>query len=326
MPNVSVMSWNIENWGQGKNRTQMNDVVANVIFKYDPAVVAIMEVRSNIGATLGARLCTCLNGLQAAPNRWDFKPSPQYGTRLEQYLWLWRKDLVTVNKLLFKDSWPVTIKLPGNKTKAGMLGFPRQATTDHPPYLGFFTFANKANVPMSVLHAPGPQFMPNVVKAVANQAQISDFTGAVPAGALMGDFNISPSDPTAGNGLTGFGPVVALGYVQKIVNTFTSLNRVPPPNPLLTTAQMFSNQYDNLLVKPTADAAAGDVIDVVDDCVNPVANATAGIANALRTWAYFKVNGAAGQVPAFANIYEGFASYRKIVSDHFPVIVDINWG
>ncbi|HYH67482.1 MAG TPA: endonuclease/exonuclease/phosphatase family protein [Urbifossiella sp.] len=325
MANVSVMSWNIENFGQGKFRTQMTDVVANVIFKYAPVVVAIMEVRSNIGAQLGTRLCTTLAGLDATKTaKWDYQASPQYGTRLEQYLWLWRSDKVAVTKTQFKDTWPVSVTV-GTKKQIVNLGFPRQKTTDHPPYLGFFTFKNKAGVPMSVLHAPGPSYMPNVVKAVANQAQISDFTGAA-AGALMGDFNISPSDPAGGNGLKGFGPVVALGYVQKIVNTYTSLNRVPAPDPNLTTAQMFSSQFDNLLLKPTGAAAAGDVIDVVDDAIKPLANGNAGIANALRTWAYFKVNGTAGKVTAFANVYEGFASYRKIVSDHFPVIVDVNWG
>lgn len=325
MAKVSIMSWNVENWGVSKNYAEMIDFVANVIDQYQPVVVAILEVRSNLGASLGTRLCTALDGLVGKANTWDYQASPQYGTRLEQYLWLWRKDKVAVTKTQFKDTWRVPAPVY-SKALTVELGFPRLKGTDHPPYLGFFTFKNKAAVPMSALHAPEPGYKPNVTKACANLAEISDFTGAT-AGALMGDFNISPSDPASGNGKKGFGPVVGLGYAQQLVGIFTSLNAVPsaaPPG--FDKASMFSSQYDNLFLKPGADGSGGAVLDLVEDCVN---DSYPSIAKALRKYVYAAKNqntGTGTMVAKYTTIFAAFADFRYWGSDHFPIIVDVNWG
>ncbi|MFT5167264.1 MAG: deoxyribonuclease-1-like protein [Saprospiraceae bacterium] len=109
----SLISWNIQDFGQTKNEEEML-AIAKIVKDFD--IVAIQEVVAIHpgGAQAVARLVDQLNRMGT---KWDYRisdPTSSPGRRVERYAYLWKTSKVTINgrPWLDKEDEPTIYREP----------------------------------------------------------------------------------------------------------------------------------------------------------------------------------------------------------------------
>lgn len=331
MPKLfTAMAWNIENYGASKYKKtaggpELLDLIQQVITNYNIDVIGFSEIRSNLGNDIGRKLTKRLNGGPGgAP--WTYEESAQYGKkRWEQYLFVWNTNVVT-NYKPFKDTFANPAPPPAS------IGFPRQKTTDRPPFLGYFrtvAAAPNRDILVAVMHAPEPGFALNTRDAARNMATVTQFGTKGDSCVLMGDFNVKTNavEATANsNGAAAFGPLINLApdaFEQAMVNggneILTSLIARKTAWVGMAVGDYFNQPYDQIFVRDHATISYQNegVYDLVEDAVN---------GNFLEPSLVALWNAVTGNAIANFNavVEDAFVAYRMCVSDHFPVAVEIH--
>lgn len=332
MPQLDFMGWNIENFGDTKykitnGREELLTFVAEVIIKNNVAVAGFSEIRSNRAEEIGKTLVAILD--RGTSGVWAFKKSDQFvSNRLEQYLFVW--DTNQVNAGVFQHKFVDT-----KATKQGaLIGFPRQATKDRPPYLTIFTSTATPLITVStvIFHAPEPSFALNVNDGCKRLADIVEINNATEASIVMGDFNVKSVAKQSINGSPGnkaFSAIVAKGFIQALDDpthtdtVLTSLKAYTYASSTMTASCYQSQPYDHIFVRlPTPnqhtivqrDAGADELIS---DCLG---GSDLGILlKALEN----KRNGRAPNI--YTSVASAFVPFRRFVSDHLPVLVTLKW-
>lgn len=332
MPHITVMGWNIENYGASKyNKAaggpELIALIAEVIQKNQVDVVGFCEIRSKLADSIGTDLTNYLG------TDWTFNPSsPAFGKgRWEQYLFVWNKTKVTSYKA-FQSDFPNPFPPPP------LLGFPRQSQLDRPPLLGFFqtVAAPKKKVLVAIMHspAPTPPFRPR--DAARNLALAAILTSEGDTCVVLGDFNVKANvDVSVPNsaGAAAFGNIVAAGFEQRLrADVLSSL--VPKKQAWvgMNNDDCKSSPYDQLFCRTAVGITFQK--DGVDDLI--VESVSAGTPNVLISSTngnylqpqlaaiHGKNNG--GTPPAAYNTVEdAFEAFRVFVSDHLPVVVEVHY-
>lgn len=321
MPTRTFMYWNIENFGAGKRGKytvtgpQLVNFIANVIIRNNVSIFAMNEVRSSLGNQLGLDLAFALNSVQVTAN-WTHHASPKFMKgRDEQYLFLWRRDWIGNTNFVWAFDNP--------SSPPPLLGFPTQVTTARPPYLGYFYDATGIGLGFRVaaFHAPGPGYFNGVKRACNNLAKVADFvpTSGNDGVVIMGDCNVKfvADASVAGSfGAQAFQPLLAAKFRQADIG-LTSLKSVKDADPSWTVEDAYNQPYDQVFVRNSkyVGSTGASREELLDECMN--GNYLEGLLAAVdgqRT----------GMTPvSYTNVADAFVSFRKYVSDHMPVVVDI---
>lgn len=350
---LKIMGWNIENYGTSKHSshgTQLNNFIAQVINENEVDIAAFSEMRSNLAATIGTEIASRLDTLQGlAAGTWRSQPSIQFVPgRLEQYLFVWNSDVTTTyngathpatgNAIAFQWLFDDPNK-PGKK-----IGFPRQIKGDRPPYLGYFqkTDSNAKNrqVLVAVMHSPGPGFQPDTKSAAKNMARITEFREKGDTCVVVGDFNVKyQTDQTVAHsyGEAAFGSFIASSFSQAMnpIDAATSLIDAAywTTAPAMVAGDYQNQPYDQVFFRTTGaspptvppgnlqyDANNGVYTDdVIQDCIN-----TEYLATLLAAIADTYSGNAIGTTVYGNDINSAFVDYRRYVSDHLPVFIQVD--
>jgi len=189
--NVSICSWNLQNFGRSKNDAELN-YIAKVVKGFD--IIAIQEVVAGYGGTQAvARLADELNRMGS---KWDYVISdPTSGTpfKAERYAYLWK----TAKVRKYSDAW---------------LEATYAEHIDREPYYCRFVIGQKSFT-LASFHA--------ITKSKQPETEIKHFRSLpalYPNDNLIfcGDFNLPQSHSV-------FNPLRKMGYVSALVGQKTSL-------------------------------------------------------------------------------------------------------
>jgi hypothetical protein len=179
-------------------------------------------------------------------------------------------------------------------------------------------------VPIVIYHANAPAD-PKCAPGNANLAKIPELAAAA-AGLVMGDFNVTPSDPKQSPGKDSFDALVKLGYTLRLIATKTSLKEVPSLNNAATFADCGASEYDNFFVKMPANVTVmAKVIDTISPAVQGNGQFDKTYAEAFGNVAGDRDTPNSGTTKKFNNIYEAFSDYRRYISDHLPILLTLNY-
>ena len=344
--NLTIMGWNIENFGTSKytsHGTELIKFVAKVIDNNSVVLAGFSELRSSLGKKISDGIAAQLNTMQAVTS-WKAKASPQFGkNRLEEYAIVWNSaKLSTYNGNTATNpnsAFQSAFKDPANAPK--LLGFPRQSKLDRPPFAGYFQAPDSNNVQrkfiFAIMHSPGPGYFPNVRDAAKNMAQVAEFKKAGETCVIMGDFNVSYSTNQTTNNSYGnlaFSDLVTANLKQVIdpIDVETSLIKAATLTPWIDKAY-FNQPYDQVFLRldnvtPALKLDAAYQDDLIEECVTggwsgaatgylepflgEITDAFSG--NTKGTTKYAKTN---------TGINDAFIAFRRRVSDHMPVFAII---
>ena len=346
---LTIMGWNIENFGTSKYKTHGSELikfVAKVMDNNKVALAGFSELRSGLGQKIGDGIAKELNTMQTVTT-WKAQASPKFGkNRWEEYVMVWDSaKLSTYNgntATTPNSAFQTEFKDPAHAPK--LLGFPRQSKLDRPPFAGYFQAPDSNNVPrkfvFAIMHSPGPDYFPYVRDAARNMAQVAEFKNVGETCVIMGDFNVkySAAQSVANSyGDLAFSNLVTANLKQVIdpTDVETSLIKAATLTPWVDQAyyaqpydQVFS-RLDNVTPALTLDDAYQD--DLIVDCVNSgwksiTTNATGYLEPFLGAIA----DAYSGNTPGttkYANsttgINDAFIAFRRRVSDHMPVFAVI---
>jgi hypothetical protein len=335
MPAITIMAWNIENFGDTKyqkanGRAELIELICEVIAHERVSVVGFSEMRGDRGAKIGQKMAENLNARVAPLAPWRSQTSPQFmKNRWEQYLFVWdTREVVLYNAPnSFQHAFASAAPPPAN------VGFPRQVASDRPPYLGYFqtVAAPTIQVPIAVFHAPEPGFWLNVRDGCMALARVTEFQNAGDTCVVMGDFNVkSNSNPAvAGSkGAAAFAALDGVGFRQLIPgnntdDVLTSLIKASGGQPGMTEGDCYSQPYDNLFLRaPNPNPRAIQGVDfgldeLIEDCV-----AGGYLEPSLRALQQRRTGAAPATYPT---VYDAFEPFRRYVSDHMPVVTQLAW-
>ncbi len=204
---VSVLSWNLRNFGKTKTEDQIAFIAATV---KDYDLIAIQEVVAGYGgAQAVARLVAALN---AQGNNWDYSISdPTSGTpySTERYAFIWKKKRIS-------------------KTGQAWLEQTYGMLIDREPYYARFK-AGTASFTLVNFHA-----IPRKKQPETEIKYFKFLPARYPADHLIfcGDFNLPQSH-------TVFNPLRKMGYVPALTGQKTSLKQSSTNNDCL------SKEFDN---------------------------------------------------------------------------------
>ena len=337
MPKIlTVMGWNIENFGDSKydddnGGDELIEYIATVVDTYKADVVGFCELRSKRAADVGKKLKKKLDTKQGGTH-WQYKASQQFGKkRWEEYLFIWRSNKVTSyaggpTGQKFQSSFDN----PAGSPKK--IGFPRQSALDRPPFLGYFevpvpggSSTTKKQVLIAVMHSPArnPLFRPK--EAAQNMAKVKPFKNKGDACLLMGDFNVkmvADASVVGSKGEKAFGDLIAAGFEQlikgDIATSLASKKYVPT-----AVGDYLLSPYDQLFfrTKSTTGITTNNpgAEDLVEDSYN------GGYLEAKLAAIIDKDHGnSAGTTTFGTDLTSAFQYFRIYVSDHMPVITEIH--
>ena len=208
---TSILSWNLENFGQSKSNQTIN-YIANTIKDFD--IIAIQEVvAGNGGAQAIARLVDELNRTGA---KWDYTisdPTSSSAYKTERYAFIWKtRKIKKIGKAWLEKKYNLEI--------------------DREPYYCTFQYKNK-QFTIANFHA--------ITKNRQPETEIKYFKflpAEYPSLNLIfaGDFNCPQSH-------TVFIPLKNMGYKSIVVNQKTSLKKECKNGKCL--ASEFDNMYYN---------------------------------------------------------------------------------
>ena len=322
MPQITVLYWNIEVFGAAKYGPEIIAFIAETIESNQADVVCMNELRGGFATVVGFYLQNQLRNTGRAAN-WQSQPSPVYSTNNEEYLFLWRTGAVTATG--FQGTY---LDAQGNA-----IGFPNGPQTNRPPYLGYFqTVAMpQRNILIAGFHAPRPAFWPDVRNGNRRLASVTEFANQGHICLIMGDTNIGFNNDVAVNNSNGQQPWASVGFnlaggggrfTQLLPNEYTSLIDRNQAWNTMTVGNCYSETYDQMFIRhnpATGNTAAANAtsVELISECMTN--NYLELYLDAIETaWTGISPGG-------YATVADAFVAYRRYVSDHIPVIVDITW-
>lgn len=334
MSHITVMGWNIENFGTTKHKKvnggpELITLIAKVISENNVDVAGFCEIRANLGDDIGRELVAELGGTAAG---WTHLQSPAFGKgRWEQYLFVWNTNKV-ISSQPFQHSFlnpsppPVT------------LGFPLQSHLDRPPFLAFFQTVTtpQKQVRVAMIHSPAPSPALRPCNAARNVAKVVEINSGGDACVVLGDFNVKASVDAGVPGTPGhaaFGDLVrTAGFVQKLPDgAFSSLIPKRQAWTHMSEDDCKSQPYDQIFCRTATTGITFQnegVEDLIVECVPRTA--TGLISKAGKNYlgpslADLHAKNNSGSAPAAYNTVEdAFQAFRVYVSDHLPVVVEVH--
>ncbi|MCR8548678.1 hypothetical protein M4578_12635 [Salipiger sp. P9] len=349
MSSLTIMSWNIQTLGTSKlnkrpGGAELLRLIAKVVHNSKCQIAAFCEMRSQLGGYIGTEVAKhlhALNGTTWAHEATD--PKIQLGTGKEQYLFMWNTALVDKStahaaafQLDFQD--PATGKL---------IGFPRQKKSDRPPFLGRFKVSppggTAREIRIAVFHAPGPGYQNGVARAAQGMAAVTEFREEGYQCLLVGDFNVKvstvavPAPGTQTRGSKAFGPLVARmapppgagpaanAFVQLLDNNQeTSLTTYQQAFPGMLRGDCRSAPYDQVFHREVGAAAGAGIEYGIEDLIEDALPVPAGTNTlAAELLALRHKQPALSHLAHYTSVEEAFVDFRRLVSDHLPVVVEI---
>ena len=228
---LSIISWNIRDFGKTKDETEI-ETIAQIVKDFD--LVVIQEVvAGNGGAQAVARLADQLNRMDA---KWDYAISdptiiPPYKT--ERYAFLWK---------------PHKLQKIGNFSLIKEL----EDTVYREPYMGKFKFYDE-EIYILNYHSRKYDDKPEVeVKAITEYMLYTNPKVSV----IAGDFNLKENEAA-------FNELYRNGYSTVVNNKKTTLKRTCSGN------NYFNHPIDNIFIDNSKfSILESGVIDFVKDCEN----------------------------------------------------------
>lgn len=324
MGTITFMYWNIENFGVGTNSKgqpatkgkftltgpEMVQCIAKVALDLGASIVGLNEIRSGLGATLGPAIATALGA------SWQSAYSPKFGARHEEYIFLWNTNKVTTYAA-FQHQFPDPAR-PGK-----LLGFPLQAKSDRPPFLGYFQTTNGKRLAVAIFHGPGPDYWNGVRDGNKNLGSVTAFQTAGDTCLVLGDCNIkwdADVNVASSRGYLAFTPLVALGFEQNILQPMlTSLKSYRSAWPTMIIQDAYSEPYDQIFMRTAVGYGCEEPgrEELLIECEN-----SRYLSNTLKD-IQAKWEGAR---PALYNsVAETFVPFRRYVSDHMPVVGSVTY-
>jgi len=230
---LTIVSWNIQHFGQSKNVEEMN-TIANIVKHAD--IIAIQEVVSSAGGRQAVARLT--EALKAKGESWDYllsdkTNSPKYMT--ERYAIVWKNKHIKIKK-----------GKEGNLVKA------LDEKVDREPFLIEFFTADTSFFIMNY-HAKSYSKDPR-----AEVKYLLDYTQKKYANKkfiLAGDFNLSQTEEV-------FNDFKQAGFKPVHLNEKTTLKRICKEG-------LYVNYpIDNIFYTPKIKAVSKKVIDFVKNCKN----------------------------------------------------------
>jgi hypothetical protein len=328
---ITVMGWNTENFGKTKFETknggrELIALIAEVIMHNKVDVAAFCEIRSRLGDDIGKEIKNVLNKTPPS-NNWNYNFSSQFGAkRMEQYLFVWNEDVVDHQKSQEKFYDPVT---PGK-----VLGFPKQSKIDRPPFLCYFEIkSNNKQVLIAIMHSPRPKPASGPRDAANCLARVDEFRNRGDTCVIMGDFNVSISVNASTPGTPGadaFGPLVTTANFEQLLPNDNQSSLVSRKAAFvgMTVDDCRSQPYDQLFFRNNPSLKANKdagVEELISECITPspppVPPKAPGYIAAKLSDIHKKI---LGNPHTYSLIEDAFDDFRYYVSDHFPVIVQID--
>lgn len=326
MAQITVMYWNIQVYGLAKHNShgpELISFIAQVIENYGVDVICMNEMRGGQATVIGLDLRNELSNIGRAAN-WQSQASPIYSTNNEEYVFVWRTGAVT-NYQAFQGQY---LDNQGN-----VIGFPNGPNTDRPPYLGYFrTVANpQRNILIAGFHAPRPGWWLGVRNGNRNLARVQEFATQGHICLIMGDTNIAFDNDVATPNSRGADAWAAQGFnlaggggrfTQLIANDNSSLIDYNQAWNGMTINDCYSEPYDQLFIRhnpATGNTSSANplTLELIAECMN---------ANYLESYLDDIESVVIGMSPGgYPAVEDAFVAYRRWVSDHMPVIVDITW-
>lgn len=225
---ISLVSWNIKDFGKTKNQEELNDI-ANIVQNAD--IVAIQEVVAGYGgAQAVAKLSEALN---RKGSKWDYAisdptNSPKYVT--ERYAFLWKTSRIKIKN----RGWLIT----------GL-----DSAIDREPFLLNFYIRDKKVAIINFHSRPYNRDPESEIKALTRY--IIDFL-KIPL-IIAGDFNMDERKPV-------FDSLKSIGYSPAITNQKTTLKKA------CKRVNYLNYPIDNIFYSKDLIKAQGRVIDFVKFC------------------------------------------------------------
>lgn len=347
--NLTIMGWNIENFGTSKYHSHGPELVkfiAKVMDKNAVALAGFSELRSSLGKKISDGIAKELNTMQAVTS-WKAQSSPKFGkNRWEEYAMVWNSaKLSTYNgntATTPNSAFQAAFVDPANAPK--LLGFPRQSKVDRPPFAGYFQAPDSKNVQrkfvFAIMHSPGPGYFPNVRDAARNMAQVAEFKKVGESCVIIGDFNVTYSTDQAvanSNGDSAFSNLVAANLRQVIdpIDVETSLIKAATLTPWVDQAY-YAQPYDQVFLRldnvtPALKLDAAFQDDLIVECVNSGwKSTTTGATGYLEPFLGAIADAYSGNTPGTTkyaktttDMNNAFIAFRRRVSDHLPVFAII---
>lgn len=341
MANITLLTWNLETYGSvkqgGANNVHFVNYIAQVAFNTNANIVALIEVKWNVSATLPGQLVAAINLLHGnpAPNPWR-SIRINSGVNHEAYIILFRTD---------QNFWPkptpptaaAAHRTPANglgtNTIAGVaINFPSRMTQKggRRPYYATFK-ATDTNRYFSIIsyHAQFGYFTPYGVVRLPTLDFITQFDNpghtAITRSMISGDFNVDIQ-------VTPVWYANMLAISTQSVNQRTSLMNNPFSSDDPTDFR--ASAYDNIFQKTPGATGVGTVVDLmVESSVvtgpqppPPAAqphvgnlSAAAGAYNIANIGQRFIANPVAA-VPT-TTMDDAWGFVREAISNHYPVVV-----
>ena len=187
-----------------------------------------------------------------------------------------------------------------------------------PPHLLVADAAGVTGAPFLIYHANKPKD-PNCAKGNAALAKIPELAAAT-GGVVMGDFNITPSDPTKSPGKDAFEDLIKLSYLMQLKSEKTSLKEIKSVVATASVGDCLASEYDNFFVKmPKTVACKAEVLDLFSPAVQGTGSFDTDYAEAFGNWVGERESPGSKTTKKFNSIYEAYCDYQKHVSDHLPI-------
>ncbi|HPS91443.1 MAG TPA: hypothetical protein PKV33_04750 [Methanothrix sp.] len=322
---VTVMGWNIENFGKSKFETKKGGreliaLIAEVMMHNNVDVAAFCEIRSRLGDDIGKEIKNTLS--KTAKKNWSYIFSSQFGAkRMEQYLFVWNEDVV--GRLKSQEEFDDPAK-PGK-----LLGFPKQSKIDRPPFLCYFNIKSKnKEVLIAMMHSPAPTPTSGPRDAANCLANVKEFKTEGTTCIIMGDFNVSVSVNASSPGTPGayaFGPLVTTANFEQLLpdDSQSSLISRNAAFVGMIIDDCRSQPYDQLFFRnnPILTHSNEGVEELISECITPPLPLNKGYIAAKLSDINKKRLG--NPQTTYTKVEDAFIDFRYFVSDHFPVIVQI---
>lgn len=209
--NVSICSWNIQNFGKSKNDAELN-YIASIVKEFD--LIAIQEVVAGYGGSQAvARLADELN---RRGSKWDYvisTPTSSIGSSKERYAFLWNTSRV-------------------KRTGVAWLEDNYSGQIDREPYLCQFTVGKKVFTLASFHAVPKSKQPETEIKYLKFLPDLYPDHNLI----FCGDFNLPQSH-------TVFNPLKKMGYKSALTGQKTSLKQD------CVNDNCLASEYDNFYFK-----------------------------------------------------------------------------
>ncbi len=255
---------------------------------------------------------------QSQPERWAKTAEGDYTRFLDRPLSHEATRREITNNLL--KLHPSTRIQPNPDPK--WVGFTRQITSDHPPYLGYFETVptgtgKKVKIPLALYHNRGPgqaeQLSFNCLRLVR------EFEDEGDACFIMGDFNLA----TTSSSNARYQKLLEHKFSSFLDGHLSTLISKDKAVPGMGQGSYMANAYDNAFMRDNTQnidtASTSAIDDLIIDCLG-----NSYLGTPLSALENAKVPSSTPR-GTYTNYYEAFPVFREHVSDHMPACIEITF-